>query len=624
MDRNYLKTGFLNSLALLVAAVGAAVAARSIDSDAAWCGSLILGSGLLISLVSWFQMCLGAREQAERLEYDELIRGKGAGGGAALFEGGEETFPARRSREIFERWFVPVFTLLLVAGQAAGIYWRWKLITDTKIQPENATLAMALFGFFSLALFLLGKYSSGLARLDKQRLLRPGSGFLLLGAYVSFAIAAALGAVQGGFAQWDDYIARAFCVVLGLVAVETLFGLVFEIYRPRTKGEQARLLYDSRLVGLLGQPEGIIRTAAHAVDYQFGFKVSETWFFQFVARRFVVLFIAQLAALLLSTSVIIVGPGEQALLERFGSYVQSRGVLGPGAHFKLPWPVDTARRYATKEVQSFSIGFVPADKEETEQNFFWTVSHYKEEYNLLVANRAELMANTNNAAGVPVSLLTVSIPVQYQISDVEKWAYKYANSGELLEKIATREVVRYLVGVDLNDVMSTGRVRAADELRQHVQAQADALNLGAQVIFVGLQGIHPPVKIAEEYEKVVGAQQTRRGKILAAEGYAAKSIPMSQANASKQVFEAEADAARRQMDAMSKAFQFTNQATAFAAAPRVYPQMLYLQTAGRAMQGSRKYLLSATNTRDVIQLNLEDKIRVGLETDPQLPGSKIK
>ena len=65
----------------------------------------------------------------------------------------------------------------------------------------------------------------------------------------------------------------------------------------------------------------------------------------------------------------------------------------------------------------------------------------------------------------PVSLITVSIPVQFQITNVMDWAYKNAEPTNLLQDLATRDVVHYLAGVDLNDVMSQGRLAAADTLR---------------------------------------------------------------------------------------------------------------------------------------------------------------
>src|SRR6202162_1206257 len=119
------------------------------------------------------------------------------------------------------------------------------------------------------------------------------------------------------------------------------------MYRPRVKGKIERPLYESRLVGLLGQPEGLITTAAQALDYQFGFKVSETWFYRFFRRALGVLVLLQLGALLLSTCVVFIEAGEQGLLERFGRPVTDRTLLEPGAHLKCPWPIDKVYRFRT-------------------------------------------------------------------------------------------------------------------------------------------------------------------------------------------------------------------------------------------------------------------------------------
>ena len=63
------------------------------------------------------------------------------------------------------------------------------------------------------------------------------------------------------------------------------------------------------------------------------------------------------------------------------------------------------------------------------------------------------------------------------------------------------------------------------------------------------------------------------------------------------------------------------QVAAFAAAPQVYPQRLYYQTLTRAASGARKFLLMATNTHDVVQLDLQEKIRKDL-LDVQIPPVK--
>lgn len=259
-------------------------------------------------------MSLEGREQLERLELDELSKSRG---GASLFAtAGEDTFPARRSREQFEKYFIPALTGLLFFGQLASAYFPWRYASPVSgVDPGRAPLALALFGFLGLILFILGKYSSGLARLQKQRLLRPGAAYLLLSAYACWTAAATMAAVYFNFSKADFFVGRALCVVVGLITLETLVGLVLEIYRVRLKGKDVRLLYDG-LVGLLGQPEALITTAAHALDYQFGFKVSETWFYRFLEKAFAWLVLAQLGLLVLSSCIAVIPPGWQALLER--------------------------------------------------------------------------------------------------------------------------------------------------------------------------------------------------------------------------------------------------------------------------------------------------------------------
>jgi hypothetical protein len=70
--------------------------------------------------------------------------------------------------------------------------------------------------------------------------------------------------------------------------------------------------------------------------------------------------------------------------------------------------------------------------------------------------------------------------------------------------------------------------------------------------------------------------------------------------------------ARRIAEASAIAAQFENQQIALAAAPTVYPERIYLQTFAKAIAKSRKYIITTTNAQEMIQLNLEDKIREDL------------
>lgn len=624
MDRNIQKLGVINVLLLLFVGAANAFVALYAKSAAGEAGVCLIGLGFLVAALSYFQMRLETRERLEKLEYDEL---KKAASSAALFSQEAETFPARRAREQFERYFVPAFTVLLFLLQAGSAYWLWR--SFGKVTPPPPALAAVGFvpALFALILFLLGKYSAGVAQYEHQRLLRPGAAYLLFGALICLLNAAAEAAVWLGYPRVDLYIARLLTAVLGLVAVETLVNLVLEIYRPRVKGQAERMLYESRLTGLLTQPGGLITTAAQALDYQFGFKVSETWFYRFLEKALASLILLQLGVLLLSTTFVIIEPQEQALLERFGSPLPGRAVLEPGFHFKWPWPVEKVYRYRTHAIQSFTVGSVDDPEKEKQRAVLWTRPHYKEEFNMLVASRERVMnVSTTSLSGeqaVPVNLLSVSIPVQYQISDLYAWAYHHADAEKLLQDLATREVVKYLVSVDIDEVMASGRLQAGQELQARIQARADEVKgkLGVKIVFVGLEDVHPPVKVADAYEAVSGAVQEKETRILEAQGDWAQKVPLAYAEATNLVDKAEGERLGKFATAAARAGRFPKQMIAYQAAPSVFTERSYLDTLSRALAPIRKYVLATTNTVDIIQINLEDKLRPDL-LDVPLPGPR--
>jgi regulator of protease activity HflC (stomatin/prohibitin superfamily) len=614
MERNVQRTGLLNLLALLAVAVAGFAVARHDGSLAGQVTALFLGLGALVAFVSWFQMRLEVNEQLERIELEEMARTRG---GTALFETTDaDLFPAARARQQFEKWFVPVFTVVLLALQGGGAFLVWRALGKLPAPPpmRQEMLALSLFGLFALVLFLLGRFSATLARLEDHRLLRPGANWLLLGAYLCLLTALAIAGVRTEFPRADLYLARGLCVLLALCALETLLGLVLEIYRPRVKGQVARPLYENRLVGVLAQPETLVTTAAQALDYQFGFKVSETWFYRFFERALGWLVLLQAGVLLGSTCLVVIEPGEQALLERFGRPVSGREVLEPGLHLKWPWPVDRVHRVRTAEIHTLQIGIVPEEHEHShspaEKTIVWTIPHGEEE-NFIVANREPVRAETVEPGArkvPPVSLVTVNVPVQYRIRSLRDWAYRHEDADALLQQLATREIVRYLVSADLNEIMSRARLEAANTLREHIQRAADRFQLGVEILFVGLQGIHPPVKVAPDYENVIGARHKKEAKILEARAHEIRTNTLAGAQSFALTNRAEAERLQVEQTALARAAAFTNQLPAFRAAPSVYPQRMYARMFAAATAPARKYVLLTTNTQDVITYDLQQRL----------------
>ena len=140
MERNIQKNGLVNLVAAVAIFVAAFVVAAYAGSLGGQTGSVFLGLGMLVAFTSWFQMRLEENERLEKLEMEELAR---ASGESALFEAkASEVFPARRSREQFEKYFVPGFAVLLFLLEAGGAWllWSWSGKTVAVIRTPNATM----------------------------------------------------------------------------------------------------------------------------------------------------------------------------------------------------------------------------------------------------------------------------------------------------------------------------------------------------------------------------------------------------------------------------------------------------------------------------------------------------
>jgi regulator of protease activity HflC (stomatin/prohibitin superfamily) len=316
-------------------------------------------------------------------------------------------------------------------------------------------------------------------------------------------------------------------IVIGVLGLETALNFVLDIYRPRLKDQYSSAAFDSRLLAILASPGNILQTAASAIDYQFGFKVSQTWFYKIMEQAVVPLIIVSAVILYFLSCIVIVGAGSEAIIEHFGSAFDSQGnvrLIGPGLTFKLPWPFETAKKFPTKEIQEIHIGYVPEDDPDKQKAaLLWGKEHYKAEYNLLVATES---ISSQEKGAVPVSIIRAAIPVQYRVVDLYKYLYGHGDSRKILETLCYREVIKFAAGAriepesesggDEESLLGAGRAKAAAELVEIIQKEADQMGLGVEIVFMGLQGFHPPPEVSQDFQAVIGAVQKKQAAILEA------------------------------------------------------------------------------------------------------------
>ncbi len=630
----------------------------------------ILGSAL-IWLVLAIQFHQRSLAEQEKLDMSQLAEDKGA---SALFEGKGERATllaaAQRRLDLLEKWFVPIFGALIAAYNIAiGLYlvkaFGAALPGGTQ-QPLVCAIVTAAVAFVS---FLMSRYATGMSVELPWKPLRAGGSFLLGAAVMCFAVALSLAGVHFQFGAAIEVVAYVVPILMIVLGAETALNTVFDIYRPRLKGQYSRAAFDSRLLGVINEPGGIVHSAAAAIDYQFGFKVSDTWFYKLLEKAIVSLVLFSSVTLYLASCIVVIEPNEEAIVERFGNPLTKAGqprCITPGIHLKLPWPIDIAYKHPTKDILELYVGYTPKIDPKTgriaPESLLWGQSHYEEEHSVLVASEftGEEM---DEGGGVPVSLVKTNIPIHYRIKDLYTYIYGHDDPGKLLEAICYQELARFAASarvevdeagsgeVAFESLFGAGRTVAKAILTKRVQAAAEEQGLGIELVYLGVHGIHPPPEVAPDYEAVIGAVQKRQALVLQAEaernrtltnlmGSVSKAYDLADLASAYQEAQSagrteEAERLGKQLDAMfaaakgdifktlreaqSYAFEkatlaeatgkrFAGQVKAYRAAPNIYKREQRLAVLEEALPGIRKFVVASDpNDTQVIILDLQGK-----------------
>lgn len=519
-------------------------------SDAMAAVSRLLMIGLPIWGVLYLVLKQIAHVRREQLETAELKRAHDAGTSSTIFELADEDLLIEQSRlKWLVKWVLPATTIVVALTLILGHLFLWGVSAGAPHADEHehaaeigfqATTNPSMMMWFAVGIgfvcFLYARYTIALAKLPNWRLLRAGAACMAGNAVACLCLVITLMAATS--VEWAEpllvTIMRYALVILG---IEFALNFILDFYRPRVPGTVPRPSFDSRLLGLVTEPGGIAKSIADTVNYQFGFEVSSTWFYQLLQRWLFPIMVFTCLAVTGLSSIVIVDADEQVVIERFGRISGgSSQVLNPGFYFKWPFPIDIARRAPVRRIEELVIGEASETEDDFSKAILWTEAHdFVPELMLVVASSAPKgMEPATTTAGpaamrgqtltqsVAVSLLMVSVPIEYRVKDIKKFLYKYDDPTKLMKGVASRILSDYAAGVDMDELMGPGREAFNRVLHTKIQDRLDELDVGIEIVFVGICGAHPPAKdkVAEAFQGVVAALTQRTSTINAAEGIA--------------------------------------------------------------------------------------------------------
>jgi Cu+-exporting ATPase len=260
----------------------------------------------------------------------------------------------------------------------------------------------------------------------------------------------------------------------------------------------------------------------HHLDFDEGLHwLSHHW------RRALALGILLAAGVWALSGLTTVGPGERAVVLRFGKPV---AVLQPGLTYCWPWPVDRVVRVQPDLIRDVQVGFRstgPAAK----GALSWDSPHGGEDADEL-AEQALMITGEND-------LVEVQATVRYKVADAEVFLFDVKDVDKIITG-ATESVLRTLIASRrFVDLLTQQRENLQAEALRRLQQRCGEYRLGITIEGFALHDLHPPRKVVDAYYEVTRAMELRDKRINDAKADAVTELRRAEANYMASVLRAE-------------------------------------------------------------------------------------
>ncbi len=253
-----------------------------------------------------------------------------------------------------------------------------------------------------------------------------------------------------------------------------------------------------------------------------------------------------LALLIVFSSFKLIGEQQRGVVLRFGQFSR---IMQPGPNFKWPWPIESLTKVNATEIKTFS-------------------------------NTVPVLTKDEN-------IVTVSLNVQYRISDPRLYLYGSRNADEVLKQ-AAQSAVREQVGrSDLDTVLGV-RGPLGSSAKERLQHSLDAYRTGLVVTELNLPDARPPQEVQPAFDEVNSAQQVRESLVNQAQAYAAKVVPEARGEAARLRTTADGYKTAKVARATGDASRFSLLQEQYKSAPEVTRKRLWLETVQQVLAQNRK------------------------------------
>jgi membrane protease subunit HflK len=278
----------------------------------------------------------------------------------------------------------------------------------------------------------------------------------------------------------------------------------------------------------------------------------------------------------LLTGVYVVNADEHAVVRRFGE-VAAR--TGPGMHYRLPWPVDQVDVLKTTSVMKIGVGFALPERDAG-----------------TLAGIELLTGDTN--------ILNIALVVQYVIANPADYLFQVQRPQELVGMLAQSVLTETVVGMPVDEVLTTGRLEIQRTVQVRTQELLDRYASGVQVTSASIMSITLDGAVAQAFQDVADAMSDREKAQNEARAYANDQIPRARGEAYRLVSDAESYKQQRIAEAVGDTTRFLALLEEYQKSPDVTRARLYIDAMEKTLPKVKMYVIDSQNGRVPVNLRV--------------------
>ena len=275
-----------------------------------------------------------------------------------------------------------------------------------------------------------------------------------------------------------------------------------------------------------------------------------------------------LVAVFLLSGFTVVRPGEVGYGRLFGAVVWRD--LPPGLHYLAPWPFARADRWPVREVKTITSG------------------------------------DTHEYLTGDVNLMSLSMNVQYRVSDPYVYHYRATNPERVIADNVRKELRKFAAGRELDDLLNVERAALQSHIEavfeKHLAGGDSELLDAIELVKASLVSVQPIDAAMSAFREVSSSQDDRERIIVNAQRLVVSLVPRAHGNAVYEVEQAKGEAVRRTITSAAESDAIRVVAGAVREAPEVLHNMLWREKLEASLSGRSKIIVPSEDTLSKVAL----------------------